>query len=182
MQTFVAKLAQIRFARLALRGGVLRIFRDTEFQFEINPIGNHQGVCDRLGVFRKQRPHFVGRLEVKFGRIPHSALVVHHLPGADANHHVMRLVVAALEKVDVVRGDETEAELLSEARQHLVTLLLHLDAVIVHLEEKILRAENVAEPGDALPRLGEIVRLDRHVDLALEASAQSDEAGGMFRE
>ncbi len=107
---------------------------------------------------------------------------MHHLAGADADHYVVRLVVAALEKMDVVGSDQTEPEFLRELRQHGVALLLHLDPVVVHLEEKIVRTEDVAKFSRALPRLREIVRLDRHVDLAFEAAAQPDQSGGMFRQ
>jgi hypothetical protein len=90
--------------------------------------------------------------------------------------------MASLEKMDVVRRDQPEPEFLRKQGQRLVALLLDLDAVVVHLEEKILRPKNVAKVSRTLPRLGEIVRLDRHVDLALETPAQADQPGGMFRE
>ena len=54
--------------------------------------------------------------------------------------------------------------------------------MVVHLEKEILRAQDVAELRHALPGLGEIVGLDRHVDLALETAAQPDQAARMFRE
>ena len=174
VQTFVAKLPQVRFARLPFRHRIFRIFRNAEFELEIDPVGDRDRVRDRLGMIREERPHFVSRFEVKLGRIPHPAFVVHHLAGAYTNHHIVRLVVAALEKMDVVRRDQSETEFFSKPGQHLVAFVLHLDAVIVHFEKKILGSEDVAKFGDALARLRQIVGLDRHVDLALEAATQPD--------
>src|SRR5947209_3345499 len=90
--------------------------------------------------------------------------------------------MAALEKVNVVRGDEAEPELFRQTRHYLVALLLRLDPVVVHFQEKIFRAQDVAKLGDALARLGQVVRLDRHVDFAFEAAAQPDQTGRMLGE
>ena len=54
--------------------------------------------------------------------------------------------------------------------------------MIVQFEEEILRAQNVAKFRRALPRLGHVVGLDRHVDLALQTAAHADQARGMLRE
>ena len=117
MQSFVAKFAQITFARLAFRRGILGIFRAPEFQFEIAALGNLQRVRDRLRMIREQSAHFVGRFEIKLGHVTHAPLVVHHLAGADADHHVVRLVMAAFEEMHVVRRDQSDAEFLRELRQ-----------------------------------------------------------------
>ena len=87
-----------------------------------------------------------------------------------------------LQKMHVVGRDQAKPKFLPEARQHLVAFVLRLDAMVVHFQKEILRAEDVAKFRHALPRLGQIVRLDRHVDLALEAAAQSDQAARMRRE
>src|SRR5207248_8834059 len=85
-------------------------------------------------------------------------------------------MVTSFQKVDVIGRHQPESEFSGELRQHLVALLLRFDPVIVHLEKKILGAENIAKLGRALPGLGEVVGLDRHVDLALETAAQADQA------
>ena len=157
-------------------------FETPNSSFEIDAIGDLERIRDRLGMIRKKRAHFVRRFEIKLRRITHPPFVLHHLAGADADHHVVRLVMAPLQKMHVVRRDQAEPEFLREARQHLVAFVLRLDAVVVHLEEEILRAEDVAKFRHALPRLGQIVRLDRHVDLALEATAQADQSRRMRRE
>src|SRR5436190_14265510 len=94
----------------------------------------------------------------------------------------MCLVVTSLEKMHIVSGHQTNSEFLCQPRQNPVAFLLGLDAVIVHFEEKICRAEDVAKFRHALLRPGQIVRLDCHIDFALEATTQSDQTGRMCRE
>ncbi len=62
--------------------------------------------------------------------------------------------MAPLQKMHVVGRDQAEPEFLGEARQHLVALVLRLDAVVVHFQKEILRAEDVAKFRHALARLG----------------------------
>ena len=52
----------------------------------------------------------------------------------------------------------------------------------MQLEKEIFRPEDVAELRRALSRLRQIIRLDRHVDFAFEATAQADQTGRMRRE
>ncbi len=58
--------------------------------------------------------------------------------------------MAALEKMHVVRRDQSEPKFLRDRRQDAVAFSLRLDAVIVHLEEEILRSEDVAKSRCAL--------------------------------
>ena len=138
VQTFVTKFAQICFARFAFGRRILRIFRATEFQLEIAAIRNRDRVRNRLGKIRKQCAHFVRRFEIQLRHVTHATLVRDQLARADANHHVVRFVVPALEKMHVVRRHQADAKFLRQLRQHGVAFVLRFDAVIVHLEEKIL--------------------------------------------
>ena len=63
--------------------------------------------------------------------------------------------------------------------KHLVAFVLRFDAVVVHLEKEIFRAENVAKLRRALARLRHVVGLDRHIDLALETRAHPNQPLGM---
>ena len=54
--------------------------------------------------------------------------------------------------------------------------------MVMHFQEEIVRAKDVTKFRHALLRPGQIVRLDRHIDFALEATAQSDQTGRMCRE
>ena len=130
-------------------------------------------------MFRKERAHFFGAFEIKLRDVAHPLLVMHHLAGADADHDVVRFVMAALEKMHVVRRDQPEPKFLRDLRQDAVAFSLRLDAVIVQFEEEIFRSENVAKSRRAGARLVELIGLDRHVDLALETAAQPDQTRGV---
>ena len=84
--------------------------------------------------------------------------------------------MAPFEKVNVVRRHQPEPEFTPDFWQNTVAFSLRLQSVIVQLEEEILRAEDVAKGRRALPRLIELIGLDRHVDLALEAGAHPDQS------
>ena len=112
MQTLVTKLAQIHFTRFSLGRRIFRILRDAELEREIAAVRDDERICDGFGVIRKQSPHFVGGLEIKLRRVMHPPFIVHHLAGADANHDVMRLVMAALQEMHVVCRHKAEAKLL----------------------------------------------------------------------
>ena len=59
-------------------------------------------------------------------------------------------VVALLQVVDVVGGDQAQPQLTRDRRQPAVDDLLVLNAVPLQLEEKIVLPENVAERGRGL--------------------------------
>ena len=42
------------------------------------------------------------RLEVELRRVAHPPFVLHHLAGADTDHHIVGLVVAPFQKMDVI--------------------------------------------------------------------------------
>ena len=119
--------------------------------------------------------HLLRALEIKFRHITHPFFVLHHLARADADHDVVRFVMAPFEKVNVVRRHQPEPEFTPDFWQNTVAFSLRLQSVIVQLEEEILRAKDIAKGRCALPRLLELIGLDRHVDLALEAGAHPDQ-------
>ena len=91
--------------------------------------------------------------------------------------HVVRLVMLALEEMHVVGRHQPEPEILRHPRQHPVHLELRLDPVIVHLEEKVLRPEDVAVLSPPAPcAFGNLFRHDRLRHLSLETAAQPDQS------
>ena len=105
-----------------------------------------------------------------------------HFPGADADHDVVRFVMRAFEKMDVVSRNQSEPEFPRDRGQGRVALPLRLETVIVQLEEKIFSTENVAIDRGAGPGFVELIGLDGHVDLALQAGTHSDESLAVRRE
>ena len=72
----------------------------------------------------------------------------------------MRVRMALLDVMDVVRCDELQAELLRPLNKVPVDLGLFGDAVILEFEIKIVRAERLFEPVNRLARLGQLVAHD----------------------
>ena len=86
-------------------------------------------------------------------------------------------VISPVQEMNVVRGNEADAEVLRDLRQHAVTNLLLLNSVVVQLDKEILCAENVAILGGEFRRLVDLVGLNRRVHLAGQAATQSDQSG-----
>ena len=82
--------------------------------------------------------------------------------------------------MDVVRRDQTDAEIFRELRQHRVALALFFHPVIVQLDEEIFRAQDVAILRCGLSCLADVIRLDRRIDFARQATAQADQPRGML--
>jgi len=79
--------------------------------------------------------------------------------------------MGAFEEMNIVRGDQTDSEFLRQLGQNSIAFVLPLDALIMHLEVKIVGTKNIAEVRQALAGFRHIIRLDRHVDFALETTA-----------
>ena len=114
--------------------------------------------------------------------VAQALLVVDRLAGADAEQDVVRLVVALPQVVDVVGRDQRQVQLAGEREQALVDDLLLLDALVLHLEEEVARAEDVAQAGGRLERRLRLLDLQRARHFAFQAAAQADQALRVLRE
>lgn len=94
----------------------------------------------------------------------------------------MRVVVGLIEKVDVVRRDESQPELAAEFPHLPCAGGLLGETVVMHFEEKAVFPEDIDEFPEALPRAFEVFILNELVDLAVDAAAQADEPLGVRRE
>ena len=175
-KSLLAQFAQISFAAFALGRVENREARLAKFHGDIAPLRDAHRVGQRLGMVGKNFRHFLRRLEVKLRQVTQPPLVGHVRSRANANHHVVRLVVGALEEVDVVGRNQTEPEILAPAHKVRIHLPLRIHPVVVDLEEKIILPENLAVlPGQFASPLRIGVE-DRAADLAFQAAAQSDQA------
>ena len=84
--------------------------------------------------------------------------------------------MAFLDVMDVVRGDELQAEFLRPLDQMAVDLGLLGDAVVLQFEVKILRAERLLEPVHRLARLVQLILHDQIGNFAGEAAGHRDQA------
>ncbi len=85
-------------------------------------------------------------------------------------------MIAPAQKVNVVRGNQSDAEVPRNLRQHAIAFVLRFHAVIVQFHEEVFRPENVAIFGCALFRLLEVVCLNRAVDFARKTTTQPNQA------
>jgi DNA polymerase-3 subunit alpha len=116
-QTFVTKLAQIFFARLPRRRGILRILGAPKLEVEMASLANFERVRNRLGKIAEQLAHLGRRLEIQLRHITHPVFVLHHFARADAKHDVVRLMIAPAQKVNIVCGDQSDANVPRNLRQ-----------------------------------------------------------------
>ena len=181
-QTGVHDLPQVAILRQPRGRRVVGILRHAEFDLHIAPLRDRQRVGHRLGVLAEQRRHFRRRFEIQLRRVFHPPLIGHVRARADADHHVVRLVVRAFQEMHVIRRHQLQAQLLPDPRQRRAAFEFRLDPVVVHFEEKILRPEDVAILPRETHRLRIIVRQERRVDLAFQTPAQPDQPRRVLRQ
>ena len=105
-------------------------------------------VGERVREVLEHRRHLLGGLQVELVAVVLQPIgVVDRLAGADAEQDVVRLEVGVLQVVDVVGDDQIQVEVLRDRLQPDVDDLLLLDALVLHLEEEVLGAEDVAVRG-----------------------------------
>ncbi len=89
-----------------------------------------------LGRIGEELAHLLGRLEVELIVLKPQALRVgDHLPGADAEQHIVRGGVITAQVVEVVGGDGACADLLRQGEQRGAYAVLHRVVVMVDLNE-----------------------------------------------
>jgi hypothetical protein len=91
-------------------------------------------------------------------------------------------MVVAVEKMHVIRRDQPNANVARHIHKCCVARFLFLHPVIVQFQKEILGAENISIFSGALFRFLDVVSLNRAVDFACKAAAQSDQTSGAFGE
>src|SRR5204863_3125839 len=110
-QTVITKLAQITFARFAIRNGILRILGASKFKIEMTAFANFERVLNRLWKIPEYLAHFIRRFEIQLPAVAPSSFVLHHLTRGDTKHHVARLVIAPAQNRHIVSSDYPDAEM-----------------------------------------------------------------------
>ena len=171
-----AQLSQHHFARFAVGKWIPRISQLAKFELEIAALGDLERVRDRLGKIAEQLAHLARRFQIQFRHVTHPSLIAQIFTGTDAQHHIMRPVMLALEKMHIVRRDEAESKFPRQGRQSAIAFSLLGNAMIVQLDEEILCAENTAVFIDVSLRLRQIVGDERNVHIARQTTTQCDQA------
>ena len=83
---------------------------------------------------------------------------------------------ALVHVVQVVRGHQRQPDLGCQAQELLVQAALLGQAVVLHLQEEVAGAEDVAVLAGQAPREVPVLHLERARDLAVEAGREADQA------
>ena len=82
----------------------------------------------------------------------------------------------------VVGGHQGDSGFAGEAQQAVIDLLIHFQALILHLQEEVPFSENVAQAVSGVARVGFAVFHHRFGDFAAQAGGESDQSAGMLGE
>ena len=181
----LADFHQVVLAGGTVRGGELRVFfrgGGVELDGDVAALRDAEGVVAGLGDVLEDGAHFLRRLEMDFRGVAHPAFVDDHGAGADADHHIVGLVVGAVEEMDIVGGDDGELELprkFDELGHHGE---LRFEAVVVEFHEGVFLSEDVAEFGEGFERLAGLAFEQPFVDRTGDAAGQADDAFRMGAE
>ena len=150
-QALSGQFGQVRLDRLAVRyldGG----HGDAaERQIEVAALGDGDGVGQRVGLILEGLGHFFGRLEVPLALHAHAVGVGHQAAGLDAEQDVVGVFVVGREVVDVVGGDERQAETAGELDESLGQGFLVGQTRALDLEVVVVGSEGIGVPaGDVL--------------------------------
>ncbi len=147
------------------------------------PLGDAQRVGERLGDLAEHLLHLRGGLQVELiAVVPQPIAIVDVLARSDAKQDVVRAMIAVQQVMDVVGRHERHVQIARDRHQPFVDDQLLVDALILHLEKKVARAEDVAELRGGLERLPLAPRADFAGHFAFEAAAQPNQPLRVLRE
>ena len=153
----------------------------TELDLEVGALGDPEAVVARLRQFAEQVAHLLRRLQVVLVALELESLRVgDQRAGLDAQQGVVRLVIFAVGVVTVVGGEQRRADLLGDLDELGVGLVLGGDAVVLQLDEQVVPAEDVLQPGGLLERALVVAVEHRLEHLATEASGGGDQPVGVL--
>jgi hypothetical protein len=129
----------------------------------------------------ESRVHLDRALEVELVRVhPHPRVVAAEAAGVDAQEDVLGLGILAVDVVAVAGGDRRDPQLAGDLQGRVGHLPLHLEAVVLDLDE-VAVAERPLEPAGDLPGLGQRLALlaggadERPAELARQTAGKADE-------
>ena len=117
-----------------------------EGHLQVGHLGHAPRVQERARLVGEERLHLRGRLEVELLRLEAQPVGrVEVGAGAHAEQHVVGLVLLAAHVVQVVGDDELGARLRRQAQELGVQGTLLGQAVVLELQEEVVRAEDVCD-------------------------------------
>ncbi len=178
IRAFLVRGAAVLVGNRKLGQGVV-----VELDRDVGSFGDQQRVVARLGDVAEQVAHLARRLQVVLVAVEAEAVRIgYQRSGADAQQRVVHLGVGVVHVVQVVGRQQRSVEILRDPQQLGVRAQLLGDAVILHLDEEVLRPEDALEPPGQLDGLGVVVLQQRLEHHPAEASRRGDEPLGVTLE
>ena len=145
--------------------------------FHVAAIGDRHSARHGVRQLPKHIRHFLGRLEIKLVRGElHALAVAHRLAGLDAHQHFLRMSVGAGQIVAIVRSDKRNAGFARELHEIAIDARLDLHSLVLHLEEEIPLAKNVAQAIRVGFRLVVFLRDERVSHFAAQAGRERNQS------
>ena len=118
-------------------------------ELHVHRVGDRQRVLEHVGAAGKVRGDLGGALEVQAVVVAHAVAVAAVLAEADAQQHVVRVVILVAEEVRVVGGHHRQAERVGQGEDLGVEPVLPVAAVRLHFEV-VAVLEQLGVPGGDL--------------------------------
>src|SRR5580658_3176123 len=182
-ETFAHDALEIRIGSVAFGNFEFWKWIADALDFHVATIRNRYGARDGVWQFAEHVRHFLRRLEIKLvGGKFHTLRVAHGFSGLDAHEDFLRVRIGLGEVVAVVGRDERDAGFFREAHQVAIDADVLLEALVLHFEEEILFAENIAQAVGAFLSLIVFFGEQRVGYFSAQAGGKSDEAFAVLRE
>ncbi len=150
------------------------------FQLDVAALRDLPGAVHGVLEFAEELHHFLARLEVEIRRAPtHAVGIVEILAGLDAHQDFVRARIFFAQVMRIVGGHQRKAGFAGEAHQCGREALILLQVVVLHFEEEILGAEDVAILVRHAPRIVVLVGKQGLRNVAAQAGRHADQSLGM---
>ena len=158
--------------RVFFRGGGI------ELEFHVAALGDFEGGIAGAGNLGEERAHFLCGLEMHLGRVAHPVFIDEQVAGADADHHIVRLVVPAFEEVHIVGGHGFEAEFCGQFQQPRAHPALRFEVVVMDFHVGVFLAVDVHQFGHRFAGFVFITGEQPFIDRTADAAGEADDAFG----
>ena len=160
-QTLGGEFGQVRLDGVAGRHLDRRHGDAAERQVKVAALGDGDGVGQRVGLVLEGLGHLLGRLEIPLALHAHAVGVGDEAAGLDAEQDVVGVPVVGREVVDVVGGDQGQAQASGQLDEALGQGFLVGQAGALDLDEVVVGAEGIGVPAGDLLGAGRIAGCDR---------------------
>ena len=172
----VGQLPQVGVLVVPGRGRERGEHRVAEFDLDVGSLGDEERVVARVLVVGEHGAHLRRGLQVELLAFELEAFgVVAGRPGLHAEERVVGFGVGPVGVVAVVGREQRGVQVVGEGEQAGVHPLLVGDAVVLELDEELVAAEHVLEPGGEGAGRGRVVGEEPLAHRAAEAAAGGDD-------